>query len=158
MSKTVKQISESLGVNRSVVYRAIKNLNIEPESLSDGANGSGTTLYSDESIKAVRDEIKRIKAKHESKGKSESIKQEQSDILIDALKETIRTQSEMIEHLRTENIELREMLKREQDIRVGLIAIEARTGQDKPRLSERIKSKFKRNKSENEHPAPSDLG
>lgn len=152
MSKSVREISDQLGVNRSTVYRAIKKHNLEPEISSDG---SETALYSEDSIKVIRDEIKRLRAKKDPQKRSETASQTvENNSLIDALKETIRIQSDEIEHLRNENLELREMIKREQEIRAGLLAIEARAQTERPRLTDRIKSRFKKRDRKSDETAP----
>ena len=150
MELSVKEISESLGANRNKIYRAIKNLDLEPLSVD------GVSKYDDHAVEAIRAEIDRIETKKapSNSNRAENTRDrhyfdDHSD-LVDALKETIRVQAETIDHLKSENIELREMIRREQDIRFGKLAIEAST---KPKLTDHIKSLFSgRNKSQENEP------
>lgn len=140
MELTVKEIADSLNINRSKVYRAIERLSLEPLMVD------GVTKYDEDALEAIRTEIERVDAKKRSShGVGEPPRSgtgtpsgDQSE-LIEALKFTIKSQADTIEHLRTENNELRSMIKREQDIRAGQIMLEANT---KPKLTERIKSLF----------------
>ena len=137
MALTVKEISESLNVNKNKVYRAIEKHDLKPEFTN------GVAKYDDQAVKVIRDEIKRIDKKkarteNEQRKNEPQTSSDQSDLVI-ALKETIRIQNETIDHLKTENNELRMMIKREQDIRVGQLMIEAN---NKPKLLERLKSRL----------------
>lgn len=137
MALTVKEISESLNVNKNKVYRAIEKYNLKPEFTN------GVAKYDEQAVKMIRDEIKRIDKKkarteNEQRKNDPQPSSDQSD-LVNALNETIRIQAETIDHLKTENNELRSMIKREQDIRLGQIMIEAN---NKPKLLERIKSRL----------------
>lgn len=146
MELSVKEISESLGVNRNKIYRAIKNLDLEPLSVD------GISKYNDQAIEAIKAEISRIDTKKapSKPNRTEQARETDRVDLVDALRETIRVQAETIDHLKSENIELREMIRREQDIRFGKLAIEAST---KPKLTDRIKSLFSgRNKSQENEP------
>ncbi len=146
MELSVKEISESLGVNRNKIYRAIKNLDLEPLSVD------GISKYNDQAIEAIKAEISRIDTKKapSKPNRTEQARETDRVDLVDALRETIRVQAETIDHLKSENIELREMIRREQDIRFGKLAIEAST---KPKLTDRIKSLFSgRNKSQESEP------
>lgn len=146
MELSVKEISESLGVNRNKIYRAIKNLDLEPLSVD------GISKYNDQAIEAIKAEISRIDTKKapSKPNRTEQARETNRVDLVDALRETIRVQAETIDHLKSENIELREMIRREQDIRFGKLAIEAST---KPKLTDRIKSLFSgRNKSQESEP------
>lgn len=146
MELSVKEISESLGVNRNKIYRAIKNLDLEPLSVD------GISKYNDQAIEAIKAEISRIDTKKApyKPNRTEQARETDRVDLVDALRETIRVQAETIDHLKSENIELREMIRREQEIRFGKLAIEAST---KPKLTDRIKSLFSgRNKSQESEP------
>jgi hypothetical protein len=146
MELSVKEISESLGVNRNKIYRAIKNLDLEPLSVD------GISKYDYQAVEAIRAEIDRIETKKapSKPNRTEQARETDRVDLVDALRETIRVQAETIDHLKSENIELREMIRREQDIRFGKLAIEAST---KPKLTDRIKSLFSgRNKSQENEP------
>ena len=146
MELSVKEISESLGVNRNKIYRAIKNLDLEPLSVD------GISKYNDQAIEAIKAEISRIDTKKapSKPNRTEQARETDRVDLVDALRETIRVQAETIDHLKSENIELREMIRREQEIRFGKLAIEAST---KPKLTDRIKSLFSgRNKSQESEP------
>mgnify|MGYP000865068444 FL=1 len=140
MALTVKEIADSLNINRSKVYRAIERLSLEPLMVD------GVAKYGEDAIEAIKTEIERVDSKKRSShGAGESPRSgtgtpsgDQSE-LIEALKFTIKSQADTIEHLRTENNELRSMIKREQDIRAGQIMLEVNT---KPKLTERIKSLF----------------
>lgn len=142
MELSVKEISESLGANRNKIYRAIKNLDLEPLSVD------GVSKYDDQAVEAIKAEIDRIDTKKapSKPNRTEQARENDRGDLVDALRETIKVQAETIEHLKSENIELREMIRREQDIRFGKLAIEAST---KPKLTDRLKSLFSgRNKSQ----------
>lgn len=134
---TVKELSDELNVNKNKIYRAIEKYDLKPEYTN------GVASYDDEAIKIIRDEIRRIdkkkaRTKSEPREPEHPISGDHSD-LVDALRETIRIQAETIEHLKSENIELRTMIRREQDIRAGQIMLEAN---NKPKLLERIKSRL----------------
>ena len=138
MELSVKEISESLGVNRNKVYRAIEKLSLEPIMVD------GVAKYGEDALQAIRGEVERIDQKKRSHGAphGEPPRSEARDSrveLIEALQVTIKSQEATIEHLRKENDELREMLKREQEIRYGKLVIEAST---KPKLTDRIKRIF----------------
>lgn len=126
MSQSIKQISESLGINRNKVYRIIEKLDIQPE------NADGTKTYSDQAIKDIKAYLKRVEK--DKKGLDKDANQDArtaeqtppgNQDVIDALKEVIRIQAETINDLRTQIEALTEMVKHEQEIRLGQLALEA---------------------------------
>jgi len=60
MALTVKEIADSLNINRSKVYRAIERLSLEPLMVD------GVAKYGEDAIEAIKTEIERVDSKKRS--------------------------------------------------------------------------------------------
>ena len=132
MSQTIREISESLGVNRNKIYRIVDKLELTPEVVD------GVKRYQESYLKAIKAELKKTEKRPQDAATASRTADNPTtgnQDVIDALKDVIRVQSETIDDLRARNQELTEMLKHEQEIRLGQLALEAN---HKPNALKRI--------------------
>ena len=132
MSQTIREISESLGVNRNKIYRIVDKLELTPEVVD------GVKRYQESYLKAIKAELKKTEKRPQDAATATRTADNPTpgtQDVIDALKDVIRVQSETIDDLRARNQELTEMLKHEQEIRLGQLALEAN---HKPNALKRI--------------------
>lgn len=142
MNRSVKDIAKTLRTNKNVIYRIIDKKGLEP--VQDDQNTTAK-VYSDESYQVIRDEVRKLKERHQDT-KSEVSDSDQSEIIerlerqieryeneIDRLNKIIENKDETIKDLtdkitetvkssHLETLRYQELLAREQDTKLLLTA------------------------------------
>lgn len=142
MNRSVKDIAKTLRTNKNVIYRIIDKKGLEP--VQDDQNTTAK-VYSDESYQVIRDEVRKLKERHQDT-KNEVSDSDQSEIIerlerqieryeneIDRLNKIIESKDETIKDLtdkitetvkssHLETLRYQELLAREQDTKLLLTA------------------------------------